>query len=607
MKKEEFVTIALDYVHNKKYSVIPVSKDKRPMIDWKEFQTRFPTDEEISSWRNFPDVQLGIVTGEISDLTVVDVESGGDASDLPQDTMIVETGGGGAHYYYKYFPGVKNKARVKDLIDIRSEGGYVVAAGSDSNKGSYVLVQERPLKEFPASLFENNIKTSPEGNFTPKNGTVEVESYPGYGAGSRNQEITRFIGRVLTRVHPSAWDTEAWQIIVSANEKNSPPLTERELRTSYESIKKTEVQNNPRRWNSDQEFLNEIKSSVQPKREWDEHEENGEGKILLMSEVAKLQHIDIGTFYPLGIPLFDKEIMGGVIPGDLITISGMPGEGKTSFAMNLARNFISGGEKVLFFSYEVLVQFVWDKFKSMGMKDEDFLYCPFKNVTGNVEWIEKKIIEAKKDFNVKFVVIDHLGFLAPRMKGLSSRAQENYSLYLTNIMRELKTVAKNEEVIIILPSHMRKRESFFKKNTELDINDIAHSAGVAQESDLVFLIQREKDTRLGAPDVHSGYSLISLAKNRRGSKNPKGFFTMVHDIFVYDESYGGIESQGSSPRQSVSSYKDYKNNPSAPYSAMGGYTSSKMQADSNKIDRIASWVDNEAGLDEEDEDRFNLL
>ena len=575
MKKQEFIDIALKYVNEYHYSIIPVGLDKKPLIEWREFQNRLPGYEEIRKWSDFPNVQIGIVTGEISNLTVVDIELGGDSSYLPQNTTIVETGGGGAHFYYRFYPNIKNKARVKELTDIRSTGGYVVAAGSESTKGKYKFSQELPILDFPAELFSDSKSSVDIFSATSRN--IDID-YPGYPSGSRNQEMTRYIGKILTKIHPSLWDREAWKIIVDANQKNTPPLSPNELRTCYESIKRTEVTRNSDRWNKKENYSN----TTPVKKEWETEEEKEDGKIMLMSEAAKLQHIDISKFYPLGFPVFDSEIRGGAIPGDLIVVAGQTGHGKTTFAMNLAKNFISGGEKVLFFSYEVLVQFVWENFKLMGMKDEDFVFCPFKNVTGNVEWIEKKIKEAKEKYDIKFVVIDHLGFLAPKMKGISSRTSENYSLYLTSIVRDLKTIAKSEGIVIILPVHMRKRESFYKRNTELDINDIAHSAGVAQESDLVFLINREQDIRPGAADVFSGFSLISLAKNRRGSKCPKGYFSLINGCFAHDAMYGGVDTQGSTAKSA------------------SGMTASKIASET----KIANKVDKEAGILDEDGQEF---
>ena len=113
---EKLLNIALSSVKVDKISVIPVSRNKIPLIKWTEFQNRIATENEIKSWfQNFPDMQLGFVTGALSNLSVIDIEVGGDPSFLPQETFIVQTGSGGWHYYYKYQEGLQNKARIKRM------------------------------------------------------------------------------------------------------------------------------------------------------------------------------------------------------------------------------------------------------------------------------------------------------------------------------------------------------------------------------------------------------------------------------------------------------------------------------------------------------------
>ena len=54
------------------------------MVKWKEFQTRHPTIEEVTNWFDkCPDANIGIVTGEISNLVVFDLyEREPDKSDV---------------------------------------------------------------------------------------------------------------------------------------------------------------------------------------------------------------------------------------------------------------------------------------------------------------------------------------------------------------------------------------------------------------------------------------------------------------------------------------------------------------------------------------------
>lgn len=65
------------YYVSKGFSVIPlVSKDKRPAIaSWEEFQKKYPTDEELIEWFDNGSNNIGIVTGAISNIAVVEVSN----------------------------------------------------------------------------------------------------------------------------------------------------------------------------------------------------------------------------------------------------------------------------------------------------------------------------------------------------------------------------------------------------------------------------------------------------------------------------------------------------------------------------------------------------
>lgn len=92
------------------------------------------------SWGLHPTANVGIATGKMSGLTVVDVDpkNGGDATllDLQRehgrlpDTVTVSTGSGGFHFYFAD-AGVGNSAsRIGKGVDVRGVGGYVVAPPS---------------------------------------------------------------------------------------------------------------------------------------------------------------------------------------------------------------------------------------------------------------------------------------------------------------------------------------------------------------------------------------------------------------------------------------------------------------------------------------------
>lgn len=535
---QKILNLAISYLQ-RGWSILPCGKNKIPLISWKEFQTRMPTEEEVKRWfKQFPEAQVGIITGKISNLTVVDFEKGADPSLIPQDTMIVSTGGGGYHYYFLYEEGVTNKARILPLVDYRSEGGYVVAGGSSSEKGSYEILQDLPLLPFPKDLLpvkKIDIFQSPGMSSSRGFEKRPLKEYPGFEKGQRNDEMARYIGYVLTQIHPADWDSEGWQIIQKANTRNIPPLGPNELTTTFNSIKRTERTNNP---------LGRVQSNIYTQKSYASESSNEEPIILEdendeikhIAEVAEEQKIDQSDIYPLEMPCFDAVIHGGVSPGDVIVIAGQSGHGKTSLAQDWTMSLTRGHKKAkaLWFSYEVLPTHLWNKFLEMGMTREDCVFIPSKHSTGNVAWVEKKIQEGKKKFDTKAVFIDHLGFLLPKTEGiLGKNLSSNYASFLTQIMRDLKTIALKEEVIIFLPVHMKKMDS---KSRHSDIDDIKDTSGIAQESDLVFLIEREKDKDKDAKTYFTTTTKITLAKNRKTGITVIANFTMINGRFAYDDS-----------------------------------------------------------------------
>lgn len=125
------------------WSVIPMrAREKRPMIKWQEYQHYCATQKEISDWfQRWPDANVGIVTGNVSGIVVVDIDPkhGGDDNlaiwekehgPLPR-TLEVITGGGGRHLYFKHPGGVMhNRVGIVPGIDLRGDGGCAVAPPS---------------------------------------------------------------------------------------------------------------------------------------------------------------------------------------------------------------------------------------------------------------------------------------------------------------------------------------------------------------------------------------------------------------------------------------------------------------------------------------------
>jgi len=125
------------------WSVVPVEpRGKRPLVPWRRLQTRRASAAELERWfARWPDANVAIVTGRLSGLVVLDVDPrhGGAASlDLLEagqaplpETPEVLTGGGGRHLYFRHPGGrVGNRVDLLPGLDLRGDGGCVVAPPS---------------------------------------------------------------------------------------------------------------------------------------------------------------------------------------------------------------------------------------------------------------------------------------------------------------------------------------------------------------------------------------------------------------------------------------------------------------------------------------------
>ncbi len=121
------------------WSIVPIRpRDKYPLVRWKEFQERRPTEDEIADWfKRWPDANIGVVTGALSDIVVLDVDphhGGAESLDrlvsihgpLPS-TVEAETGGGGRHIYFAHpKETLQNKVGLRPGLDLRADGGLIV-------------------------------------------------------------------------------------------------------------------------------------------------------------------------------------------------------------------------------------------------------------------------------------------------------------------------------------------------------------------------------------------------------------------------------------------------------------------------------------------------
>jgi hypothetical protein len=198
-------------------------------------------------WSRYPGANVGIATGKESGLVALDIDppNGGDKSlreleeqhgELPETVESI-TGGDGRHFFFKYPKGktIRNKVGFRPGIDIRSDGGYIVAPPSiHACGGGYEWEvtghpDEAELAEMPDWLVELIAEDAPnEKTASPVAGVI--------GEGTRNDTLASLGGTMRKR------RMEKSEINAALQETNknrcNPPLPEKEVEGIAESVSK---------------------------------------------------------------------------------------------------------------------------------------------------------------------------------------------------------------------------------------------------------------------------------------------------------------------------------------------------------------------------------
>ena len=220
------------------FSVIPLLLNKRPAIEWAEYQKRKATDDELTRWfkNYYNDRMLGIVCGSISGVSVIDVDNDEGLRALPQylpsDFLAptVHTPRGGIHLYCRYVDGVRNKAGLSNGLDIRGEGGYVVAPPSVNEQGvKYTWDKEKRIDKIrlptmPSAFLQNSIG--------PLLDTENIQSSYMFMEGRRDNDLFH-VANLL--IKGGANEEETKEVVARLAQACEPPFPGKEVNAKVSS------------------------------------------------------------------------------------------------------------------------------------------------------------------------------------------------------------------------------------------------------------------------------------------------------------------------------------------------------------------------------------
>jgi replicative DNA helicase len=205
--------------------------------------------------------------------------------------------------------------------------------------------------------------------------------------------------------------------------------------------------------------------------------------------------------YSTGFSDLDSVITG-LNKSDFILIGARPAMGKTSFALNIARNVsLLGKRKVLFFSLEMTKEqlaqrvlatearvqgnkmrtgdFEPDDWTRLGLatavlNDCELYFDDTSNIT--VQEMKARIRRLK---NVDCVFIDYLGLMKSDIK------KENRVQEVTDITRGLKLMAKDLNIPVICCAQLSRGTEGRGKTHRPQLADLRESGSIEQDADIV--------------------------------------------------------------------------------------------------------------------------
>lgn len=251
---EDMLTFALDYA-KRGFAVFPLKQDKTPYIS-NGFQKATTDEMQIETWwKRWPQANIGIATGQMSGgLCVIDLdvdeEKGKNGLKAMRDweqkygsvmkpSCMAITGRGGLHYFFKTTEHVKCRINLLPGVDIRGDGGYIMAPPSLHPNGTrYKWRDNYSIDEVPVIEMDDNIK------YLLYHDSTTMQSKPAYISpdkipdGERNGTIFKFACMMQAR---GASDSAVYAATMAENEaKCCPPLTEHEIQIIVNSALKYE-------------------------------------------------------------------------------------------------------------------------------------------------------------------------------------------------------------------------------------------------------------------------------------------------------------------------------------------------------------------------------
>jgi hypothetical protein len=316
-------------------------------------------------WAKIPQANIGICTGP---LVVIDADARhnglGSLSGLNLPlTLTIETGNG-LHLWFRSNHKIKNSAgKLGAGIDVRGEGGYVVAPPSVHFSGKvYKFSNYEPIVEYPSTLIPQpvlqptplqpkpSVPDQKPDDIILTDADILGQSAP---SGGRNSFLTSFAGKLRSF---GLGETEIESSLLAINQQRcKPPLADSEVRRIAKSVGRYSPSAAAQ---IDQQVADHPQPQAQAQAAQGSPPGQPKAPANTLSGVMKLEQLLL-TIYGEQEP-----ILNALYKGDWGIVAALPNLGKSTFMLNLSIALAAGRpflpftpekvkpRKVLYLDYE---------------------------------------------------------------------------------------------------------------------------------------------------------------------------------------------------------------------------------------------------------------
>lgn len=242
-----------------------------------------------------------------------------------------------------------------------------------------------------------------------------------------------------------------------------------------------------------------------------------------------------------GFPELDAKL-SGFHPSDLVILAARPSVGKTSLALDLARNVAKQDVAVGFFSLEMSSEQLIDRMLSaesgvdswkirtgakMTQEERDDIISGMERLSrapifiddtpgNNILAMRAVARRLKRERSIGLIVVDYLQLMSP----VGAKSSDSMVQQVTEISRSLKSLAREIDVPVIALSQLSRAVE--QRGGKPRLSDLRDSGSIEQDADVVMFIHREDKSN---PDAEkTNIAQILIEKHRNG---PTGIVELI--------------------------------------------------------------------------------